>query len=323
MPEPSGSDTAAPVDAEDVRAEPATPRTATVHWSATLTAASSISHNGDTRGTITLLRREKIFTSEGREVHVPIISGNSFRGRLRRIGEELLRDALGYEGQLSLPVAHALRSGGALAKTSLEPLSGARLARLNHLIPHVGVFGCCARGGRTISGCLKVGKIVPHLAEVRHLLGDSALADVPAFRGTQIETYTRHDDSTRHDFVTTVPVGGDGYPIEDEPGPDGGNDAPGPSMLMLYRIETLPAGTRMSTWLRLDRATPLEVAFFGDVLDHYAQFPLIGGRTGRGHGQVLIDLERRVVAGHDQPVDWVNHVKENRDEALAALSELA
>ncbi|GAA3131940.1 hypothetical protein GCM10020255_005970 [Rhodococcus baikonurensis] len=36
---------------------------------------------------------------------VPIISGNSFRGTLRRIGEELLRDVLDYEGTLSLPAA--------------------------------------------------------------------------------------------------------------------------------------------------------------------------------------------------------------------------
>ena len=110
-----------------------------------------------------LLRREMVLTPAGTPLHVPIVSGNGLRGRLRRIGEELLRDVLQYEQQLPLSAAHALRGGGSLAKTTGEPLSGRRLHTLRELIPQVGVFGCAA-GGRIIDGCLQVGKVVPHLA---------------------------------------------------------------------------------------------------------------------------------------------------------------
>ena len=106
-----------------------------ITWSGTATARSSISHGGETRGTITLLRRELVCSSSGELVHVPIVSGNTLRGRLRRLGEELLRDAVGYEGLLHPAAAHALRGGGSLAKTSHEPLSGNRLQQLRDLVP--------------------------------------------------------------------------------------------------------------------------------------------------------------------------------------------
>jgi CRISPR type IV-associated protein Csf2 len=161
----------------------------TVIWTGTLTAVSSIVHGGDTRGTITLLHREVVVQPDGRPVFVPVISGNAFRGRLRRIGEELLRDTLRYEGELPLSVAHALRGGGALAKTPGTPLSGRRLAALRDLVPHVGVFGC-AGGGRIVDGCLQVGKVMPFLAETAHILGDDH-GQLPSFDSTQLETQQR------------------------------------------------------------------------------------------------------------------------------------
>ena len=49
----------------------------TTQWEGTLTALSSIAHGGETRGTITLLRRELVCSSSGELVHVPIVSGNT------------------------------------------------------------------------------------------------------------------------------------------------------------------------------------------------------------------------------------------------------
>ena len=99
-----------------------------------------------------------------------MISGNTFRGRLRRVGEELLREALAYDGLLPAGVAHALRGGGALTKTGREPLSGARLARLRQLVPQLGVFGG-AGGGSIIDGSLIVHKVIPHVRETAHITG--------------------------------------------------------------------------------------------------------------------------------------------------------
>ena len=173
--------------------------TATLLWRGTVTAASSISHGGETRGTISLLRRELIAQPGGDPAHVPVISGNAARGILRRLSEELMRDAVGYEHQLPLAAAHVLRGGGALVKTGAEPLSGRRLAELRALLPHLALFGA-ATGGRIIDGCLQVGKVVPVVTETTHITGHATTLE--AFDATQIETYIRHDDGLHHTTET-------------------------------------------------------------------------------------------------------------------------
>jgi len=299
--------------------------TTTISWAGTVTATSSISHGGETRGTITLLRRELIIQPDGCPVHVPVLSGNGFRGRLRRIGEELLRDVLGYEQQLPLSAAHALRGGGALAKTSGTPLSGRRLHDLRELVPHVGVFGC-AGGGRIIDGCLQVGKVVPHLAETAHITGSGG-PHLATFDATQLETYVRQDDTDSHAFTDVIsthriPIGDDGQPQLAHLPVDPADTDDASSRLMVYRVETFPAGTRFSTWIRLDRATDLEVAFFTDVLAAFCLNGRIGGRAAIGHGQVEVNLSRNILAGNPGHVDWRSHLSDNRPAALSALEAL-
>jgi hypothetical protein len=280
--------------------------TVTLTWQGTITARSSLAHGGDTRGTITLLRRELIVGPGGAAVPVPLISGNSFRGVLRRTGETMLREILDYDGQLPLSAVHALRGGGALAKTSAEPLSGQRLADLRALIPQVGVFGCAA-GGRIIDGCLQVGKVLPNVAEC------AALHPVPlpppappATRATQIETYARRDDAGSHDFTVAA----------------AGSDSGDAGMLMQYRVETFPAGTVFSAWLRLTRATATEAAFFTDVLARFTAEGRLGGRAAIGHG--LVDVRLPLAPG-SPPVpaaDWRAGLAARRGDALAALQAL-
>ena len=290
----------------------------TTRWDGTLTALSSIAHGGETRGTITLLRRELISAPNGDLVHVPIVSGNTLRGRLRRVGEELLRDAVGYEGLLHPAAAHALRGGGSLAKTGHEPLSGSRLQQLRELVPQIGVFGA-AGGGTIINGALDVGKVVPHLSETTHITGVSTTRS--AFTGTQLEAYTRQDDGDGHDFagVITASETGAGLLFDDTGRPEpvlrGSNQ-------MLFHIETFPAGTMFSTWIRLRRPSPLEMAFFLEVLDNFRDDGRLGGRVGIGHGQVRVSLSADATTPQDLP-DWRTVVDQNRAEILNALQGLA
>ena len=289
----------------------------TITWNGTLTAMSSIAHGGETRGTITLLRRELVVMPGGELKYVPIVSGNTMRGRLRRLGEELLREAVGYEGQLHPAAAHALRGGGSLAKSSREPLSGSRLKNLRDLVPQIGVFGA-AGGGAIINGALDVGKVVPQVSETRHITGVDT--DRSAFTATQLERYTRQDDTDGHDFAGVAVLGDAGIELhfDDQGRPDpvlrGSNQ-------MLFHLETFPAGTVFSTWLRLRRPSPLEAAFFVDVLQAFVDEGRLGGRVGIGHGMV-----RTVVAADHPPaehVDWRGFVTERRSEILSALGGLA
>ena len=281
-------------------------------WSGTLTAVSSIAHGGQTRGTITLLRRELVCTAQGSLVHVPIISGNTLRGRLRRIGEELLRDAVGYEGLLSPAAAHVLRGGGALAKTGGEPLSGARLARMRQLVPQIAVFGG-AGAGTIISGALDVGKVVPVLAETSRITGlDGAMS---AFTATQLEAYTRQDDGDGHDFVAVAAPSRLDFDEDGQPTVRAAAD----SSQMLFHLETFPAGTVFVTWLRLRRPTPVETGFFAEILAEFSRDGRLGGRVGIGHGQVRVALDsNEPVAG----ADWRAWVRGHRDEVLEVLGWL-
>ena len=145
-------------------------------WDGHATALSSISHGGETLGTVTYLRREAFLSPTGR-VDVPVISGNAVRGVLRDTAAHLLWEALGSP-KLPVPVMHALWAGGALVKAKSQPLTGQRLADLRRMVPHVGVFGA-AGGGRILDGALTVGKLVPVCAQTAHVLPEylRAVAD--------------------------------------------------------------------------------------------------------------------------------------------------
>lgn len=268
-------------------------------WTGTATAVTSISHAGDTCGTLTLLRRERIILPDDAIAEVPIISGNSLRGTLRRRAEELLRDVLDYSGHLTLAAAHTLRAGGSLTKTANgEPLSGSRLSALRAHIPVIGLFGA-ATTGRIIDGCLEVGKLIPHVAETAHITGIPTTRT--AFDAVQVEFYTQTDPTLEH----SAPV----------PDVDGNSTA----QPMRFGVETFPAGTRFTLRLHLNRPTALEAAFFADLLASYADHAIIGGRRGIGHGQIHLDL----TPSNTVPVmDWRTHLHDRRDAALEALKGL-
>lgn len=297
------------------------PLTVSATFTGQLTATSSIAHGGETRGTITLLRREQIIR-DGALIHIPMISGNSWRGQLRRIGEELMREVLAYEGQIPLAAAHVLRGGGSLVKSSGAPLTGSRLRQVRSLVPQFAIFGGSV--GRTIDGALQVGKILPHVAETQHLTGQPGPG---AFSLTQVETYTRRDEtaSADLDLLSTpaqVPVDDDGAVDLDalaatEPAR---RDGTGP---LFFRIETFPAGTTFSTWARVERVTPLQLAFFIDVLDRFTLEGRLGGRRAIGHGQFTATWTRTSRPANPGLPDWRDHLTSNRDAAIEAIQALA
>lgn len=240
-------------------------------WSGQATALSSVSHGGETRGLVTLLRRETILTPEG-PLSIPLISGNALRGKLRRTAESITAEALNYRGKLTISAAAALRSGGSLVKTGKDPISGTTLARLRELVPLIGVFGT-AGAGRIIDGCLQVGKMVPHSHETAHLTHATTSTRWSISELTQVETYARSDDSHRHDAIATLPT-----------------DSPPENTQTQWRIETFRAGTTFDLWLNLTSPTPVEASFFASVLEAYSSQAIIAGRAATGHGRLHLDL---------------------------------
>lgn len=271
-------------------------------WEIEMVARSPISHQGETIGGTALFRRMKIIQPDGSIELVPVVSGNSFRGVLRRIGEEMLRDVLGYDNQLPLPVAHTRRNGGSIVKTKAEPVTGRRLNELRELVPLLSVFGG-AVGAAPISGCLRVGHVVPIVTEAAPVLRFDYEGPLPSsFDVEARESYSHLDD------VSTA---------RDNPTPSTGNTT---SPLMRYDIETLSPGTRFESWVQLDRGSALDEAFTADVLTEFTRRGWLGGRSAIGHGQVGAAITPDPADGID--LDWRAIVAARRQEALDALISL-
>lgn len=231
-------------------------------WEGWVQAETGISHGGENLGQVQYLRRERILTPQG-VTEIPIVSGNSARGRLRDIAAELW---WGDAGRPALPLAvtHAVFSGGALTKTVGEPLSGERLRKAKHVCPVLDVFGA-AGGGRIINGKANVGKMVPICTETAHMVPEQYLPEdtLPDLWDiVNIEWYSRRGDP-------------DGHP-------------PG-----RYGVETFIAGTRFHWWVTLDDATERTLSFFTDTLAAYSTpgSARVGGNVRIGLGRLEVHIQ--------------------------------
>ncbi|MEE3067474.1 MAG: RAMP superfamily CRISPR-associated protein [Actinomycetota bacterium] len=283
-----------------------------IHFDIDVVAQSSIVHREDYSAVGTdnfaLFRREKIITPAGEVIQVPVVSGSSFRGVLRRIGESLTAGVLDYEDTaLPIPAAHLLTNGGRLAK-SARPLTDEEERRLKALLPQIAVFGGAA-SGRIMSGLLTVGKVLPEIAELSHILPRPAQATtLPAVLGVAEESFSHlSDHRTTTDHAPSSDL--------DE------NSSP----LGRFGVETLPAGTRLQTWAHLINATLGQAAFFRDVLAEFAAHGHLGGRIAAGHGQLTATVTATALRGQlpDDTDDWATNLATHRDHAIAALSQLS
>lgn len=286
-------------------------------WEGTAVATSSLMHGGEALGTITYLRREVFLSPEGHRSRIPVVSGNAVRGLLRDLAADQTWEAL-RRPALPLPVTHALWAGGALVKVKGEPLSGNRLATLRAAVPMVGVFGA-AGGGRIISGCLSVGKLVPICTQTRHVL-PVELARQPGLPDLhdllQIEEYSRfpqRENPTASAYPPVAPL----VPGEDPP--SGMGD---PGGLLRYGVETFVPGTRFHTWFTLTHAVAKEAGFFAEVLAAYTGDASVGGNRAKGHGRLRFDLTAAHPAA-EPGVEWKPLTDQERTAATHALSWLA
>jgi len=283
----------------------------TIHWAIDILAESSIVHREDYTSvgtdTFALFRREKVISPTGEIQQVPIVSGSSFRGVLRRIGEELTAAVLDYEtAGLPVPAAHLLTNGGRLAK-SARPFTDEDERHLKALLPQIAVFGGAA-SGRIMSGLLTVGKVLPEVAELAHILPRPPhAAALPAAHTLAEESFSHLSD---HRAI-----------IDQAPGTDNSQTT---SPLGRFGVETLPAGTWLQTYVRITNATALQVAFLRDVLDTFARRGHLGGRIAAGHGTITATTAHTVERGTlpKKSVNWEADLKTHRDEALAALAKI-
>ncbi|MEE3755367.1 RAMP superfamily CRISPR-associated protein [Mycobacterium intracellulare] len=284
----------------------------TIRWDIDILALSSIVHREDytTAGTDTLapFRTEKVLSQDGTpQPPVPTVSGSSFRGVLRRIGEELTAEVLDYENaSLPIPAAHLLTNGGRLAK-SAAPFTDEDERHLKSLIPQIAVFGGNA-SGRIMSGLLRVEKVDPEVAELAHLLRRKPQsATLPSIQTLSEESFTHLADHR---------------PNANHPPRTDADEKTSP--LGRFSVETLPAGTRLQTSATIIYATDFQTAFLRDVLTTFATSGHLGGRIAAGHGRITATITPDVKRGRlpRKTVDWRAELKTRRDQALAALCKI-
>jgi CRISPR type IV-associated protein Csf2 len=277
----------------------------TIVWEGTITALSSISHNGgQSFGVNSKLRREKFVQMDGSVEEIPVISGNGLRGLLRDRGMLHMCRVLGYGVQeetgtvsgLSLAAFYFLFSGGALTSTGSRGIDIDEARKVRTLIPLVGVFGG-AMGNSIMPGKLKCGKAIPICAETVHLLPKSFHGErVPPsiWEYLQEEMYTRKDDEKNENLRQLIAPDVRGL-IETEQKTAALKKAAdadtGQKQQMRYYVETLAAGTPLYWKICLDDVTDVEFEAFVTTLVEFSKMPHIGGKSNVGLGEVAIHFD--------------------------------
>lgn len=268
----------------------------------TCTALSSISHNGGERnGTIVQLRREKFVQPKGKVVEIPVISGNSIRGKLRDLAAiDILTKKDGVKVQVDADSFNLLFSGGSLESTGEKQLDIGKVRQMRKDIPMVSVLGCSI-GNVILPGKVDIGKMIPICKETLHLIPEK-------FHGTeeiktiweycQVEMNTRRDDTkdeNKREFIKEES-------LTDEL--KGGQ--------MMYHTETLVAGTRFYWKICLRDTNEVETGAFLSILQSWSnQSSQVGGNGRVGHGKLKIDLTETSVVDSEMKFensDFVTYI---------------
>jgi hypothetical protein len=244
-------------------------------------------------GVDTKFRRIKYQIPEG-DVPIPVYSGNAFRGKLRRIAALDFLSRIGIESggdeKVSDKLYYTLFSGGSLQKGSTSTGIDVGLKReLRRMIPFLSVFGT-AFVNQMLPGKLGVGIAVPIADETESVTGRPS--DRSVWDLVEQVFYTRRDD------------------LEDPQEKRGDDDT---AQQMRYTIECLSTGTELVHEFLLHHPTDIDLACFGAVIRNFEEDPMLGGKSGVGHGKVRLAYE----PAWPDPQPYYEYMDAHRDEIVA------
>lgn len=266
----------------------------------TVTALTSICHNGGERnGVVTQLRREKIVQPNRKTIEVPVISGNSIRGKLRDIAaQEILTKEDGIKIKVDADSFNLLFSGGSLESTGSAELNIEKVRKLRMDIPILSVLGCSV-GNIILPGKVDINKLIPVAKETAHIIPEKYHGTEPlksVWEYCQVEMYTRTDDAKNENYREYLSDEAKaGEKIKSQ---------------MMYHTETIAAGTVFYWKICLRDTTDEETGAFLQVLQKWSDLASQLGGNGRvGHGAIRIDMSETSVIDSELKFDNPKFVK--------------
>lgn len=266
-------------------------------------AKSPIVHSGDEKtGMEVLLKRIKFKTPRG-IIEIPCISGNSVRGRMRRLLAKHLLDSVGYQPKSPM-LFHSLFSGGVLEEVEADEVGKIDLnirKEIRSLIPFLSLMGT-AYGNQVLQGKLNVGIALPicrELTEAGYIPNKFVTQKPPSiFELLDFDFATRRDEREapqKEESKVTVQ--------------------------MLYRFEVFIPGTSFYHNFKLLDATELEKGAFFQGLRLWLADPNLGGRRASGYGD--LELKYSLPEDFNALADaYVKFLQESRSKIVSLLSRM-
>jgi len=219
---------------------------------------------------------------------LPCISGNSIRGKMRRIA---MYDYCRRAGLTSLSkrVYHTFFSGGFLDSSSTYEDFG-RLDDVCSHHPMLAVFGC-AFGDMMIEGDMKIGWAYPLCSE-RETAGESIWEKLDTV------FQTRKDSSKSEDIIDIETV------IDGEI-----QDAP--PQQMKYEYEVFAPGTIFEHRIALCTEDTLHISAFWHMITLFTEQPYIGGMGAVGNGEIDID---GITIPENANAEYLNYIEGKKNQ---------
>lgn len=262
-----------------------------------VTALSSITHNGgEKNGTVTQLRREKFIQKNGKPIEIPVISGNSVRGKLRDIAAiEILSKQDGTKIKVDADSFNLLFTGGSLESKGSSGINIEKVRQMRKDMPMLSVLGGSV-GNVIIPGKVEIGKLIPIAKETLHLIPEqyhNVYTEEPKsiWEYCQLEMYTRKDDAkdeVKKEFLQDDDNAKKANPIQ-----------------MKYDTETISAGTKFYWRICLKDTNDVETGAFLSTLNTWVeQNSQVGGNGRVGHGAIKLEIKETKVI--DSELDFQN-----------------
>lgn len=188
---------------------------------------------------------------------VPVVSGNSLRGILRRVGMRDYLERIELK-RLNPEAYHQLFTGGVINKSTEWNDVGRRRAFID-VNPLIGVLGA-AIGNQTIQGKLKMGG-------ARLRCRENGTGELSWREMMDVTFQTRMDSSK----------------LENELELDGIDSE---THQMIYHHEVMVRGVKLDARLHLTNPTHMQEAAMFGALAAFLEAPFIGGNSARGFGLV-------------------------------------